>query len=195
MTRNLRTVLVLFLFLLFLPMSTDSSSSSPLPPLPTAAPPILSPSPPITLCPRLSNGRQEAKSGSNYRGSAHHGGSAQQRGSAHGVSFLLQIGLSREAVTLEPGEQSLAVVRELVCSVVHHKVGPPSFQGSAPPPKHSTLIVVSQMFGPVGVVADVNSGRKTSEHVKKGRNFGPGYLVHDGSGPQVKVMNRTTAAH
>lgn len=147
MTRHLRTFLV---FLFFLPMSTDSSSS-PSPPLPTAATPILSPSPSITLCPRLSNGRQEATS-------AHHGGSAQHRDSAHGVSFLLQIGLSREAVTLEPGEQSLAAVRELVYSVVHHKVGPapPYFASTsqvlATPPKHLTLFVVSWMLGPVGLL-------------------------------------------
>uniref|UniRef100_A0AAQ5YHU7 Serine/threonine-protein kinase n=1 Tax=Amphiprion ocellaris TaxID=80972 RepID=A0AAQ5YHU7_AMPOC len=43
------------------------------------------------------------------------------RGSIHGVSFLLQIGLTRETVTLDPGELSLSAVRELVCSIVDQK--------------------------------------------------------------------------
>uniref|UniRef100_A0AAQ6AAW9 Serine/threonine-protein kinase n=1 Tax=Amphiprion ocellaris TaxID=80972 RepID=A0AAQ6AAW9_AMPOC len=42
-------------------------------------------------------------------------------GSIHGVSFLLQIGLTRETVTLDPGELSLSAVRELVCSIVDQK--------------------------------------------------------------------------
>lgn len=77
-----------------------------------AAPPTPSPSPspPSTLCSRLSNGSQTAPSRTN------------SRGSIHGVSFLLQIGLTRETVTLDRGEQSLAAVRELVCSVVDKKV-------------------------------------------------------------------------
>uniref|UniRef100_A0A672F744 protein kinase C n=1 Tax=Salarias fasciatus TaxID=181472 RepID=A0A672F744_SALFA len=44
------------------------------------------------------------------------------RGSLHGgVSFLLQIGLTRETVTLDPGDLSLSAVRELVCSIVDQK--------------------------------------------------------------------------
>uniref|UniRef100_A0A7N6B5S0 Serine/threonine-protein kinase n=1 Tax=Anabas testudineus TaxID=64144 RepID=A0A7N6B5S0_ANATE len=73
---------------------------------PTPSP---SPSPPATLCSRLSNGSQTAPSPTN------------SRGSIHGVSFLLQIGLTRETVTLDPGEHSLSAVRELVCSVVDQK--------------------------------------------------------------------------
>lgn len=63
------------------------------------------PSPPATLCRQLSNG-----------------GRSSSQGSIHGVSFLLQIGLTRETVSLEPTEQSLAAVRELVCSIVDQKV-------------------------------------------------------------------------
>uniref|UniRef100_UPI0037E8DC7F serine/threonine-protein kinase D3-like isoform X2 n=1 Tax=Semicossyphus pulcher TaxID=241346 RepID=UPI0037E8DC7F len=65
---------------------------------PTPSP---SPSPPATLSSRLSNG--------------------SSRGSILGVSFLLQIGLTRETVTLEPGDHSLSAVRELVCSIVDQK--------------------------------------------------------------------------
>uniref|UniRef100_A0A4W6DGI1 Serine/threonine-protein kinase n=1 Tax=Lates calcarifer TaxID=8187 RepID=A0A4W6DGI1_LATCA len=43
------------------------------------------------------------------------------RGSIQGVSFLLQIGLTRETVTLDPGDHSLSAVRELVCSIVDQK--------------------------------------------------------------------------
>ncbi|KAM9339590.1 serine/threonine-protein kinase D3-like [Symphorus nematophorus] len=76
-----------------------------------AAPPTPSPSPspPATLCSRLSNGSQTAPSRTN------------SRGSIHGVSFLLQIGLTRETVTLDPGDHSLSAVRELVCSIVDQK--------------------------------------------------------------------------
>ncbi|XP_042359373.1 serine/threonine-protein kinase D3-like isoform X2 [Plectropomus leopardus] len=74
---------------------------------PTPSP---SPSPPSTLCSRLSNGSQTAPSPTNSRGS-----------SIHGVSFLLQIGLTRETVTLDPGDHSLSAVRELVCSIVDQK--------------------------------------------------------------------------
>ncbi|XP_024912515.1 serine/threonine-protein kinase D3 isoform X3 [Cynoglossus semilaevis] len=42
-------------------------------------------------------------------------------GSVHGVSFLLQIGLTREPVNLDPGDQTLSAVRELVCSIVDQK--------------------------------------------------------------------------
>lgn len=77
-----------------------------------AAPPTPSPSPspPATLCSRLSNGSQAAPS------------RTSSRGSIHGVSFLLQIGLTRETVTLDPGDHSLSAVRELVCSIVDQKV-------------------------------------------------------------------------
>ncbi|XP_071324201.1 serine/threonine-protein kinase D3-like isoform X1 [Trachinotus anak] len=73
---------------------------------PTPSP---SPSPPATLCSRLSDGSLTCPSPTN------------SRGSIHGVSFLLQIGLTRETVTLDPGDHSLSAVRELVCSVVDHK--------------------------------------------------------------------------
>ncbi|KAM6992821.1 serine/threonine-protein kinase D3-like [Tautogolabrus adspersus] len=99
-------------------MSAENS-----PPLPPASPrsfsalpqhaspptPSPSPSPPATLCSRLSNGSQTAPSPTN------------SRGSILGVSFLLQIGLTRETVTLEPGDHSLSAVRELVCSIVDQK--------------------------------------------------------------------------
>ncbi|KAG7220544.1 hypothetical protein INR49_017981 [Caranx melampygus] len=103
-------------------MSADNSPPAP-PPPPPASPrpfPVLpqhvapptpspSPSPPTTLCSRLSDGSQTAPSPTN------------SRGSIHGVSFLLQIGLTRETVTLDPGEHSLSAVRELVCSIVDQK--------------------------------------------------------------------------
>uniref|UniRef100_A0A671M9A1 protein kinase C n=1 Tax=Sinocyclocheilus anshuiensis TaxID=1608454 RepID=A0A671M9A1_9TELE len=41
--------------------------------------------------------------------------------SLHGVSFLLQIGLTREMVTLEPHDLSLSFVMDLVCSIVDQK--------------------------------------------------------------------------
>uniref|UniRef100_A0A8C4FFN4 Serine/threonine-protein kinase n=1 Tax=Dicentrarchus labrax TaxID=13489 RepID=A0A8C4FFN4_DICLA len=100
----------------------SAENSPPLPPPPAsprafsalhqhAAPPTPSPSPspPATICSRLSNGSQTAPSRTN------------SRGSIHGVSFLLQIGLTRETVTLDPGDHSLSAVRELVCSIVDQK--------------------------------------------------------------------------
>ncbi|CAL8395407.1 unnamed protein product, partial [Arctogadus glacialis] len=96
-------------------MSTSPSSSTPQlprppPPTPTSAcPPSPSPSPPAPPLSRLSNGSPRAASPS------------PSRGSAHGLSFLLQIGLTRETVSLEPGELSLGAVMELVCSVVDQK--------------------------------------------------------------------------
>ncbi|XP_056261802.1 serine/threonine-protein kinase D3-like isoform X2 [Seriola aureovittata] len=103
-------------------MSAENSPPPP-PPPPPASPrsfPVLpqhvapptpspSPSPPATLCSRLSDGSQTAPSPTN------------SRGSIHGVSFLLQIGLTRETVTLDHGEHSLSAVRELVCSIVDQK--------------------------------------------------------------------------
>uniref|UniRef100_A0AAY4CNY3 Serine/threonine-protein kinase n=1 Tax=Denticeps clupeoides TaxID=299321 RepID=A0AAY4CNY3_9TELE len=41
--------------------------------------------------------------------------------SFHGVSFLLQIGLTREAINLEAHDLSLAAVKDLVCSIVDQK--------------------------------------------------------------------------
>uniref|UniRef100_A0A8C2Z9A8 Serine/threonine-protein kinase n=1 Tax=Cyclopterus lumpus TaxID=8103 RepID=A0A8C2Z9A8_CYCLU len=73
---------------------------------PTPSP---SPSPPATLCGRLSNGSLTAPS------------PTDSRGSILGVSFLVQIGLTRETVTLDSGDHSLAAVRELVCSIVDQK--------------------------------------------------------------------------
>lgn len=78
------------------------------------APPTPSPSPSPTaaaVCGRLSDCSQMAPSPTN------------SRGSLQGVSFLLQIGLTRETVTLDPGDVSLLAVRELVCSIVDQKVG------------------------------------------------------------------------
>lgn len=39
----------------------------------------------------------------------------------HGVSFLLQIGLTRETVTIEAQDLSLSAVKDLVCSIVYQK--------------------------------------------------------------------------
>ncbi|XP_053193435.1 serine/threonine-protein kinase D3-like [Scomber japonicus] len=97
-------------------MSADNSPPPPpaspraLPVLPHhAVPPTPSPSPPATICSQLSNGSQTAPS------------PTSSRCSIHGVSFLLQIGLTRETVTLDPGDLSLSAVRELVCSIVDQK--------------------------------------------------------------------------
>uniref|UniRef100_A0A4W4FAQ3 protein kinase C n=1 Tax=Electrophorus electricus TaxID=8005 RepID=A0A4W4FAQ3_ELEEL len=43
------------------------------------------------------------------------------KGSFHGVSFLLQIGLTREAVNLDANDVSLSAVKDLVCSIVDQK--------------------------------------------------------------------------
>ncbi|XP_075939832.1 serine/threonine-protein kinase D3-like [Anarhichas minor] len=87
-----------------------SPRSFPLLPQHAAPPtPSPSPSPPATLCGRFSNGSLTAPSLTN------------SRGSIHGVSFLVQIGLTRETVTLDPGDHSLSAVRELVCSIVDQK--------------------------------------------------------------------------
>uniref|UniRef100_A0A672RHV5 protein kinase C n=1 Tax=Sinocyclocheilus grahami TaxID=75366 RepID=A0A672RHV5_SINGR len=88
-----------------------SASSSPSPltlPKPFTAPPTPSPSPspPVPLCGRLSNGNHSVPSPTS---------------SLHGVSFLLQIGLTREMVTLEPHDLSLSSVKDLVCSIVDQK--------------------------------------------------------------------------
>ncbi|KAL6095502.1 prkd2 [Pungitius sinensis] len=90
------------------PPPAASPRSSPLLPQ-HAAPPTPSPSPPATLCSRLSDCSPTAPSPTG------------SRGSVHGVSFMVQIGLTRETVTLEAGEHSLGAVRELVCSIVDHK--------------------------------------------------------------------------
>ncbi|XP_043932070.1 serine/threonine-protein kinase D3 [Protopterus annectens] len=71
--------------------------------------PFPSPSPPTALYSRLSNGSLGAPSPTN------------SRGSFHGVSFLLQIGLTRETVTLEAQDMSLSAVKDLVCSIVDQK--------------------------------------------------------------------------
>uniref|UniRef100_A0A4W6DZG1 Serine/threonine-protein kinase n=1 Tax=Lates calcarifer TaxID=8187 RepID=A0A4W6DZG1_LATCA len=71
--------------------------------------PSLSPSPPGPLYTRLSNGSHSAPSPTN------------SRGSFHGVSFLLQIGLTRETVNLEASDLSLSAVKDLVCSIVDQK--------------------------------------------------------------------------
>ncbi|KAI5090755.1 serine/threonine-protein kinase D3 isoform X1, partial [Silurus meridionalis] len=75
-------------------------------PAPTPSP---SASPPATLCGRLSNGSASAPS------------PTLSRESFHGVSFLLQIGLTRETVNLDPSDVSLSAVKELVCSIVDQK--------------------------------------------------------------------------
>ncbi|KAI4901899.1 hypothetical protein NFI96_025003, partial [Prochilodus magdalenae] len=78
---------------------------------PHAAPPGLppSPSPPAMLSSRFSNGSAPSPTNS--------------RGSFHGVSFLLQIGLTREAVNLDASDVSLSAVKDLVCSIVDQKAG------------------------------------------------------------------------
>lgn len=63
---------------------------------------------------RLSNGSHSVPSPTN------------SRGSFHGVSFLLQIGLTRETVNLEASDLSLSAVKDLVCSIVDQKVRMPS---------------------------------------------------------------------
>ncbi|KAM7368337.1 hypothetical protein PAMP_014564 [Pampus punctatissimus] len=96
-------------------MSSDNSPPPPASPRtlpvlpPNTAPPTPSPSPPATICSQLSNGSQTAPSPTN------------SRSSIHGVSFLIQIGLTRKTVTLDPGDLSLSAVRELVCSIVDQK--------------------------------------------------------------------------
>ncbi|GAA6102183.1 serine/threonine-protein kinase D3 isoform X1 [Tachysurus ichikawai] len=70
----------------------------------------LSTSPSATLYGRLSNGSTSAPS------------PTHSRESFHGVSFLLQIGLTRETVNLDPSDVSLSAVKELVCSIVDQKV-------------------------------------------------------------------------
>ncbi|XP_023203225.1 serine/threonine-protein kinase D3 [Xiphophorus maculatus] len=89
-------------------MSADNSPP-PSCPAQNQAPPTPSPSPPAAVCGRLSDGSQTGPSPTN------------SRGSLQGVSFLLQIGLNRETVTLDPGDVSLLAVRELVCSIVDQK--------------------------------------------------------------------------
>lgn len=94
----------------------SACSSTPPPPLPKAylhtqpTPPTPSPSPPVALFGRLSNGSHSAPS------------PTLSRGSLHGLSFLLQIGLTRETVSLEPHDLSLNAVKDLVCSIVDQKV-------------------------------------------------------------------------
>uniref|UniRef100_A0A671YLD2 Serine/threonine-protein kinase n=1 Tax=Sparus aurata TaxID=8175 RepID=A0A671YLD2_SPAAU len=71
--------------------------------------PSPSPSPPGPLYTRLSNGSHSVPSPTN------------SRGSFHGVSFLLQIGLTRETVNLEASDLTLSSVKDLVCSIVDQK--------------------------------------------------------------------------
>uniref|UniRef100_A0A3B4CH27 Serine/threonine-protein kinase n=1 Tax=Pygocentrus nattereri TaxID=42514 RepID=A0A3B4CH27_PYGNA len=95
------------------------SSTTPLTPLPkaylhsqhppTPPTPSPSPSPPVALYHRLSNGSHSAPS------------PTLSRGSLHGVSFLLQIGLTRETVNLEAPDLSLNAVKDLVCSIIDQK--------------------------------------------------------------------------
>uniref|UniRef100_A0A3P9MV58 Serine/threonine-protein kinase n=1 Tax=Poecilia reticulata TaxID=8081 RepID=A0A3P9MV58_POERE len=68
-----------------------------------------SPGSPGPLYQRLSNGSHSAPSPTN------------SRSSFHGVSFLLQIGLTRETVNLEACDLSLSAVKDLVCSIVDQK--------------------------------------------------------------------------
>ncbi|KAG7328318.1 hypothetical protein KOW79_008262 [Hemibagrus wyckioides] len=92
----------------------SACSSTPPPPLPKAylhsqpTPPTPSPSPPVALYGRLSNGSHSAPSPTLSRG-------------LDGLSFLLQIGLTRETVSLEPHDLSLNAVKDLVCSIVDQK--------------------------------------------------------------------------
>ncbi|XP_063040561.1 serine/threonine-protein kinase D3 isoform X2 [Engraulis encrasicolus] len=99
-------------------MSTCSSTTAPSFPKaylhsqhPTAPPsPSPSPSPPVALYSRLSNGSLNARLSP-----------TNSRGSFQGVSFLLQIGLTRETVNLDPNDLSLSAVKDLVCSIVDQK--------------------------------------------------------------------------
>uniref|UniRef100_A0A8C4DDU4 protein kinase C n=1 Tax=Dicentrarchus labrax TaxID=13489 RepID=A0A8C4DDU4_DICLA len=86
------------------------SASSP-PSLPRAFLHSLHPSssPPGPIYTRLSNGSHSVPSPTN------------SRSSFHGVSFLLQIGLTRETVNLEANDLSLSSVKDLVCSIVDQK--------------------------------------------------------------------------
>ncbi|TSP57645.1 Serine/threonine-protein kinase D3 [Bagarius yarrelli] len=84
------------------PFPVPAHPAAPLAPSPSA-------SPPATLCGRLSNGSVSAPS------------PTHSRESFHGVSFLLQIGLTRETVNLDPADVSLSAVKELVCSIVDQK--------------------------------------------------------------------------
>ncbi|XP_062857803.1 serine/threonine-protein kinase D3-like [Trichomycterus rosablanca] len=100
---------------------SSCGNSSPLPfprPFPVPAPPSSSPlppspspsaSPPSLTCGRLSNGSASAPS------------PTHSRESFQGVSFLLQIGLTRETVNLDASDVSLSAVKELVCSIVDQK--------------------------------------------------------------------------
>uniref|UniRef100_A0A674AW70 Serine/threonine-protein kinase n=1 Tax=Salmo trutta TaxID=8032 RepID=A0A674AW70_SALTR len=103
-------------------MSACSSSTPPSVPkaylhsqLPVLPPtPSPSPSPPGPLYSRLSNG--------SHRSHTHSTPSpTNSRSSFHGVSFLLQIGLTREMVNLENHDLSLSAVKDLVCSIVDQK--------------------------------------------------------------------------
>uniref|UniRef100_A0A8B9HHH1 Serine/threonine-protein kinase D1-3-like ubiquitin-like domain-containing protein n=1 Tax=Astyanax mexicanus TaxID=7994 RepID=A0A8B9HHH1_ASTMX len=88
-----------------LPKAYHHSHHPPTPPTPSP-----SPSPPVGLYSRLSNGSHSAPS------------PTLSRGSLHGVSFLLQIGLTRETVNLDPHDLSLNSVKDLVCSIIDQKV-------------------------------------------------------------------------
>ncbi|XP_008586469.1 PREDICTED: serine/threonine-protein kinase D3 [Galeopterus variegatus] len=91
--------------------SPPSAQKSVLPATIPAVLPTPSPcsSPKTGLSARLSNGSFSAPSLTN------------SRGSVHTVSFLLQIGLTRESVTIEAQELSLSAVKDLVCSIVYQK--------------------------------------------------------------------------
>ncbi|XP_028251026.1 serine/threonine-protein kinase D3 isoform X1 [Parambassis ranga] len=76
-----------------------------------SSPSALSPSTPGPLYTRLSNGSHSHSAPS----------PTNSRSSFHGVSFLLQIGLTRETVNLEASDLSLSAVKDLVCSIVDQK--------------------------------------------------------------------------
>nr|KAF6430110.1 protein kinase D3 [Molossus molossus] len=96
-------------------MSANSSPPSAQKSLLPATLPVVLPTPPSCSSPktglsaRLSNGSFSAPSLTN------------SRGSVHTISFLLQIGLTRESVTIEAQELSLSAVKDLVCSIVYQK--------------------------------------------------------------------------
>uniref|UniRef100_A0A8D0JUY5 Serine/threonine-protein kinase n=1 Tax=Sus scrofa TaxID=9823 RepID=A0A8D0JUY5_PIG len=91
--------------------SPPSAQKSVLPASLPAVLPAPSPcsSPKTGLSGRLSNGSFSAPSLTN------------SRGSVHTISFLLQIGLTRESITIEAQELSLSAVKDLVCSIVYQK--------------------------------------------------------------------------
>lgn len=92
-----------------------SASSSPPPAQRTQTPAVL-PAPSPTSSPKTGLSARPSNGGSFGAASL-----TNSRGSEHTVSFLLQIGLTRESVALDAQELSLSAVKDLVCSIVYQK--------------------------------------------------------------------------